>query len=513
MNADHQEVYAELCEMRLTPPGVALSFEARLARENGWDLAQAVVVVNEYRKFLFLMLHAGHPVTPSDQVDQAWHLHLIYTDSYWNNLCGRIAGRPLHHGPTAGGGNEQEKFTDWYARTKDSYRRFFGQEPPTDVWPNAETRFGEDVLFQRVNIARNLVLPRPAYLLRQCMSKIRTLFVGKAGLDRDMNPSPTTAPASTLAIAPLCLAQMNPFNFNAHDFLIFYSMTIAMGVVAAIVLRIVLRDRETLDSVALEKTTKQLSVEEIAFLSHGPKGPVDAAIAQLSHDGSLKANVTNRRLSSLFETSIKAPLLHQTILSATCSGDGKAILEIRKACASAVLKTATELKDRGLVESFSSFMLPRFSSVLVMFAVLVLGLCRIWIGLERNKPVGYLVLLTILVFIIGCILFYRPRLTAKGTQILEHLRQRHMKSDSLRAKKGSDDHVTAFQDIGMSVALFGVAAMGGQLLDPIIANILIHDKTRVSGDGGVYTGGCGGGGGDGGGCGGGGCGGCGGCGG
>ena len=60
-------------------------------------------VIEEYRKFLYLLASAGHPVTPSDQVDQAWHLHLTYTRSYWEDLCEKTIGKPLHHGPTKGG--------------------------------------------------------------------------------------------------------------------------------------------------------------------------------------------------------------------------------------------------------------------------------------------------------------------------------------------------------------------------------------------------------------------------
>ncbi|MCX5952813.1 MAG: hypothetical protein NTZ40_04815 [Cyanobacteria bacterium] len=32
--------------------------------------------IEEYRKFVFLALVAGHQITPSDQVDQVGHLHL-----------------------------------------------------------------------------------------------------------------------------------------------------------------------------------------------------------------------------------------------------------------------------------------------------------------------------------------------------------------------------------------------------------------------------------------------------
>ncbi len=508
MNADQQKLHAELCAMQLTPPGVALSFEARLARENGWDLAQAIAVVNEYRKFLFLMLQAGHRVTPSDQVDQAWHLHLVYTDSYWNDLCGRIAGRPLHHGPTAGGSDEKEKFSSLYERTKTSYRNFFGREPPIDIWPDDKTRFGEDIHFQRINIARNMVILRPQYFFGRFISKIRRMFVRKKSV-------PTTSPASAsaLAIAPLMMGMINPLNFNGPDFLIFYSITIAVGLMLAIALRIFFRNRESLDSVALARTANQLSVEEIAFLSHGPKGPVDAAIAQLGHDGKISADLTSKRLMSEgFST--EAPLLHQTILSAAGKGGGESILDIRKGCGSIVLKTAASLKEQGMVETFSSYLFPQFCSMFVMFAVLALGASKIWVGIERNKPVGFLLALTVLAAILTCVMIYRPRLTAKGAQILEFLRQNTKQPGALRVATRSEEPSVKSSDIGMSVALFGVAVMGTQLLDANIADILMHDRTRVSGDGSAYSGGCGGGDGGGGGCGGGGCGGgCGGCGG
>ena len=104
-------------------------------------------------------MEAGHPVTPSDQVDQAWHLHLTYTQSYWNDLCRDLLGRPLHHGPTRGGRVEKSKYGKWYQRTLDDYTRFFGHPPPADIWPPAEIRFGEDLCFQRVNIARNTIVP------------------------------------------------------------------------------------------------------------------------------------------------------------------------------------------------------------------------------------------------------------------------------------------------------------------------------------------------------------------
>lgn len=146
-------------------PGATLSFSQRLARENDWTHAFAHRALREYRRFLFLAMHAGHPVTPSDQVDQVWHLHLCYTRSYWTRLCGEVLRAPLHHEPTQGGAAEGEKFDDWYVRTMESYRRYFG-EPTVDLWPPAAMRFGEDLHFRRVNVRRAWVVPKPHTLLR-----------------------------------------------------------------------------------------------------------------------------------------------------------------------------------------------------------------------------------------------------------------------------------------------------------------------------------------------------------
>lgn len=78
-------------------------FVDRLADENGWARSYAEEVYEEYLKFVYLMAVAGDVLTPSDPVDQAWHLHLAYSESYWQRLCGDVVGRRIHHGPTRGG--------------------------------------------------------------------------------------------------------------------------------------------------------------------------------------------------------------------------------------------------------------------------------------------------------------------------------------------------------------------------------------------------------------------------
>src|SRR4030095_16273385 len=114
MNATHVELLRRLEQFQLDSPETALPFSARLARENQWTLAYTRRVIAEYKRFAFLAVAAGHPVSPSEDVDQAWHLHLTYSEGYWKHFCPEILGRPLHHQPTKGGCDEREKFSDWY---------------------------------------------------------------------------------------------------------------------------------------------------------------------------------------------------------------------------------------------------------------------------------------------------------------------------------------------------------------------------------------------------------------
>lgn len=149
MEADGDPLWQALERYEIGPPDAALSFAVRLARENRWSEVFAARVIGEYKRFCFLAVTAGHEVTPSDAVDQAWHLHLAYSRDYWQRFCPEVLGRELHHGPTAGGGAERARYFEQYARTLQSYEAAFGHAPE-DIWPDASTRFGRDPRAVRV---------------------------------------------------------------------------------------------------------------------------------------------------------------------------------------------------------------------------------------------------------------------------------------------------------------------------------------------------------------------------
>ncbi len=177
MAARDHPVWQALQGYAIGPTDAVLTFRARLARENRWDMTFAERVIGEYKRFCFLAVTAGHEVTPSDAVDQAWHLHLTYSRDYWERFCPEVLGQPLHHGPTAGGTAERNRYFEQYAQTLKSYEGAFGEPPPADIWPPAAQRFGRDPFAFRVNPDSVIIVAR-----RQAIVGAAALAVVLVGL-------------------------------------------------------------------------------------------------------------------------------------------------------------------------------------------------------------------------------------------------------------------------------------------------------------------------------------------
>ena len=224
MNTKHVELWRRLEQFQMDAPGVALPFSARLARENNWTHAYTQRVIREYKRFAFLAVTAGHPVSPPEDVDQVWHLHLNYSENYWKVFCPEILGRPLHHNPTEGGKKECEKFDDWYGRTLESYRDAFSEHPPGDIWPNAEEKASDKHEFVRVDRQRNWVIPKP---------RLRLKSLAQAGLGL----------GGVLALGSVAAtnANANVFNWRGPDFLAFFVMLCMASFIVGLVMRWVLR--------------------------------------------------------------------------------------------------------------------------------------------------------------------------------------------------------------------------------------------------------------------------------
>ena len=160
MKQPTHEIWTRLQQYQLDDPQAEFPFTTRLARENGWSTQFAERVVEEYKKYLFLAITTEHRLTPSDQVDQAWHLHLTYSHDFWEHLCKHILHHPFHHVPTRGGQTEAHIYKECYQETLDCYPQIFGEYPPPDIWPSVSHRFDEAGLFRRINTLSHIILPK-----------------------------------------------------------------------------------------------------------------------------------------------------------------------------------------------------------------------------------------------------------------------------------------------------------------------------------------------------------------
>lgn len=112
-------------------PQAANPFMQMLGQQYGWPMPMANQVMEEYRKFIFLAMRAGHPVTPPNVIEQVWNFHIQTAQDYWEKLGGLIAERPVAEGI---GASAATAMADQYQQTLASYARIFGMEPPANIW-------------------------------------------------------------------------------------------------------------------------------------------------------------------------------------------------------------------------------------------------------------------------------------------------------------------------------------------------------------------------------------------
>lgn len=156
------ELWDRISDYSFDEEGVALPFSARLARDMCWSESFTAGAIQEYRCFAYLCCISETPLTPSEEVDEVWHLHLVYTRAYWEDFCPNVLGKTLHHGPTKGGGDERTKFRSAYENTLWLYEQEFEIGPPHIYWPQGNARFSKSNLNRRINSSKYFIVPRYA---------------------------------------------------------------------------------------------------------------------------------------------------------------------------------------------------------------------------------------------------------------------------------------------------------------------------------------------------------------
>lgn len=445
MGSSQRALLDELKALPIGDPDAEVTFAQRLARENGWSQEYAGRVIGEYKRFLFLAATCQHVVCPSEQVDQAWHMHLTYTRSYWDDLCRRVLGRPLHHSPTKGGRAELTKFIDLYNQTLDSYVAAFGQAPPADIWPPPRQRFGEDSKHVTINPSRYWIIPKPRWPRLPIAFTRRKQLLLAGGL------------AFPFA------ASWNLLEWKGPDFLGAYVMIATGTALTALALRTLLARMSGGTGLTSDSP---LGAYEVACLAAGPQRVVEAAFVSMAQAGTLQVAEAESKFIGFFPTTTRtisqgtklpsdAPEIERALYDAAFSPvtSWKNLLLAGLPAARNIQST---LIERGLIHSTLrtlAFLIP----VMIMAFPLGLAIPKLALGISRGKPVGYLILATIATAVASFLFLASiPRVTRLGAAVVGRLR-RHRAGTVEQVKDNC--RVLPPADLAFSIGLFGAGLL------------------------------------------------------
>ena len=101
----------------------------KVALRKGWDDSYAADVEREYLRFIRLHTsNPGVPVSPSDDIDEVWHEHILNTRAY-TEFCAKEFGGYMHHDPVGLG----EELHD-LSPTLELYKSTYGEDAPERIW-------------------------------------------------------------------------------------------------------------------------------------------------------------------------------------------------------------------------------------------------------------------------------------------------------------------------------------------------------------------------------------------
>jgi uncharacterized protein (TIGR04222 family) len=432
---------------------------------------------------------AGQPVCPSDDVDQAWHLHITRTADY-ERFCREALGQFLHHRPAEAGASEHQRHRAMYAQTLTHYLRAFGTPPPADVWPPTDKRFAPP--------------PAPPVLIGLPGPFARSRFLAVS----------TAALVIVLAVALNLLGVLDATHaMSGPRFL---------GIALPVTLALLLLAWLSTGALASPGKRDTLDPYEAAWLSGGHARMTVMALTLLVERGTLRLDrrevdigVHLQKANRLLFEGPPPDGLHPVEL-ACLAGVRHGVLEFdgaRAALAPTAGRIAARLQRTGLASVGGRIPLARTAAAALTAAWVTIALERILHAMGTERPMAYLVMLTLVAAGTLLGLLVRRRATWRGRKQLDDMGQ-VLERRRLRAGDPDSDPVPAAL-LPLTLALLGPAEVLAQpSFEGLDAAIGSHGMLQASrppssprgdgdGDGGGGGNGCGGGGS----CGGGGCGG------
>jgi uncharacterized protein (TIGR04222 family) len=455
---EHQSLWENVRSFSIDDPSAPYKFSDKLAHQNGWTAGFVSRAIDEYKRFIFLCCISPAGASPSEVVDEVWHLHLTYTHSYWKRFCGETLGKEIHHHPSRGGQSEAARHRQWYSETLILYRDVFDEEPPADIWPPVVTQ----PFFQSFSPpAYNQAYWKNSYLL--LLPFLLPLFFGK----------------------------LHPYVLNGPQFLLFYALLLIAAVI--LLLKIKTAKRKLLAQQVNAAGISHANPYQLARYVYGRNKAVETAVVDAVSKGILVAE-RNGKLE-FHPSKMTEPDKDENPLVATLAVRYRETQLLTMKDVEACYQSNTT-QHEGLQNLYQNGVKKDYIRFVVLALVVTIGLFRIRQGLGNHQPVAYLEIMTM---IGGLVLLVLVMQVSSKTLLQKNFSDKYNQSQMLVPQQY---HVPA------QFLFLGLATLAGSYA---FANLETTFRRHAASTGGAEAnvGACGSSG-CGSGCGGGGCGGCGG---
>ena len=367
---EHKDLWTRIRGFPVDDPDALIKFSDKLAFENNWSEGFTRRAIEEYKKFIFLCCISPTGASPSNVVDEVWHLHLTYTRNYWNEFCRQTLGKEIHHHPSKGGSAEKGKHQNWYAETIQLYSDVFGETPPIDIWPPANyvapPGLIEDI--QRPNYW-------PAYK--------KHLYILALPL-----------------LHPLLFGKLHPFALTGPQFLWFFAVMIITTIVYS---NFVYRDKKKIvERLVDEFYDGHATSYQLARFVYGSNKAVQAAVVDLASNHILTANSWGRL--NIYPSLYNSQRDRNNPLSSALHQEYEEGQRVKLKDITAYYNDEITF-HQGLANLYIAVNKTDVYKIILMILLAVIGCARLMQGLANDKAVDYLgiilIVTGILVFIMG----------------------------------------------------------------------------------------------------------------
>ncbi|MCS3796242.1 hypothetical protein [Niastella sp. OAS944] len=359
---EHLILWNKIQQFAFDEPNAEITFSKKLASQQKWSASYTQRVIEEYRRFIFLCCISPNGAAPSKAVDEAWHLHLTYTRSYWDAFCKNTLGKDIHHYPSGGGEQEDHKHLNWYNETLSLYQSVFGEQPPADIWPRPAKQTAAS-LWEHV---------RP-YLL---ISKGTLLAIVLLLL-------------LPFGITYLITGIASPYLLNGPLFLQYYAILCITALIAFYLYR---NDKiMRMGNIVNVWPLNNANIFQLTHLVHGKERAIQTCLLDLYRRGIV--SVDDKRRILIHRSNYLAPEKEENpfVPALLAEADGSSV-PYSFIADTWYKRQLFEHSGIGQLQYFNNYKETWLQKNWVLLIVFLIGLARIIQGVINSRPVGFLIL-------------------------------------------------------------------------------------------------------------------------